>query len=282
MSVPNSELDPSKPSIKDIIQKYGFEASKKLGQNFLLDPNIPRKIVQAANISPSDTVMEIGPGPGALTQHLLESSAEKVVLIEKDPQFMGYLQTLLQGYPKAQIENADALRFPWEDLGQFTVVANLPYNIGTELLIQWLELPQIPTMVIMLQKEVVDRLVAQPRTKSYGRLSILSQWLCTVEKICDVAPTCFWPAPKVVSTVVKLTPHPKPLFPAPRSILEDLTKTVFQQRRKMLRNTLANAFPENLESSLLSIGIKPTQRPEELSIEEFCKLAVLLSAQDID
>jgi 16S rRNA (adenine1518-N6/adenine1519-N6)-dimethyltransferase len=280
MSVSNPDFDPSKPTIKEIIQKYNFQASKKLGQNFLLDPNIPRKIVESAGISFGDTIVEIGPGPGALTQHLLESPAGKVVLIEKDPQFMGYLKTLLTSYPKAQIENADALRFPWKDLGQFTVVANLPYNIGTELLIQWLEIPQIPTMVIMLQKEVVARLIALPRTKSYGRLSILSQWLCTVEKICDVAPTCFWPAPKVVSTVVKLIPHPKPLYPAPRAILEDLTKTVFQQRRKMLRNTLANAFPENLESSLLSIGIKPTQRPEELSVEEFCKLATLISTKE--
>jgi 16S rRNA (adenine1518-N6/adenine1519-N6)-dimethyltransferase len=281
MSASDLKIHPSKPTIKDIIQKYGFQASKKLGQNFLLDPNIPKKIVLAANLSPDDTAVEIGPGPGALTHHLLESPAAKILLIEKDPQFISYLQTLLQSYPNASIENADALRFPWETLGAFTVVANLPYNIGTELLIQWLELPKIPTMAIMLQKEVVDRLVAQPRTKSYGRLSILSQWLCKIEKICDVPPTCFWPAPKVVSTVVKLTPHPAPLYPAPREALEKLTQAVFQQRRKMLRNTLAASLPEGLESNLLSIGIKPTQRPEELSIKDFCKLATLISEKAV-
>lgn len=266
----------AKPTIKEVIQKYGFQASKKLGQNFLLDPNIPKKIVQSAAIKPHDTVIEIGPGPGALTYHLLESAAAQIVLIEKDSQFIPYLKTLLLQYPKARIENADALQFPWEELNDFIIVANLPYNIGTELLIQWLGLLHIPTMVIMLQKEVVDRLLAQPQSKAYGRLSILSQWLCKVEKICDVPPSCFWPAPNIMSTVVKLTPHPTPLFPASKSILEKLTQTVFQQRRKMLRNTLANFLPQDLENGLLNIGIKPTQRPEELTIEAFCKLANLL------
>lgn len=278
MFVSDSSTDSSVLSIKDIIQKYGFQASKKLGQNFLLDPNIPKKIVQAAHLTPKQTAVEVGPGPGALTRHLLESAAHRIILLEKDPQFISYLQTLAASHGNVQIENKDALQFPWQTLEDFTIVANLPYNIGTELLIQWLSLPHIPTMVIMLQKEVVDRLLAKPRTKAYGRLSILCQWLCQIEKVCDVAPSCFWPAPKVVSTVVKLIPYPKPLYSAPRKTLEMLTNTVFQQRRKMLRNTLAPLLGESLESTLLSIGISPTQRPEELNIKDFCKLAEILDS----
>ncbi len=255
-----------------------FTARKKFGQHFLKDKRSLEKIVDAACLSPSDQVIEVGPGPGALTEEILKHHPRTCVAIEIDRQFWPHLEMLEKNNSGLfSLFKGDALRTPLGSLvnGPFKIVANLPYNIGTALLIKWLhEETRLQKMVVMLQKEVVERLVASPNTKAYGRLSILVQSQATVKKLFTLAPGAFSPPPAVDSSVVEITPHP---FSFDRPALEALTQLVFQQRRKMLRVSLKSLPVPDLENFLLSQGIPPTSRPEEHSVDTFVRLSASLS-----
>lgn len=270
------------PSIAQVIKRDQLAAKKTLGQNFLTDINLTKRIAHAAQIQENDTIVEIGPGPGALTRALLLSPAKKVIVIEKDHRFLPALHELQAIYPdKLTILQGDALKMPLSTLsceGALKVVANLPYNIGTQLLLNWQKERNIlHSITVMLQKEVAERLIATPNTKAYGRLSILMQWLFIINKQFDVSPKAFTPPPKVTSSIVSLTPRLTPLYAATQAHLERLTGIVFQQRRKMLRSSLKGLHPD-LEGLLTANQIDPESRPETLSIEDFCRLSRLLFA----
>jgi 16S rRNA (adenine1518-N6/adenine1519-N6)-dimethyltransferase len=266
------------PPLREVIARYGLSARRSLGQHFLLDLNLTRRIVRAAGPLAGRTVLEVGPGPGGLTRALLESAARRVVVIERDPRCRPALEQLGAAYPgRLAIVEADALKCDAAATGGANgprvIVANLPYNIGTRLLLGWLrDLSAIDAMTLMFQKEVAERIVAAPGTESYGRLSVITQWLCEVDALFDIAPRAFVPPPKVTSTVVKLVPRAQPLAPAASADLEAVTAAAFGQRRKMLRSALRSlaADPAPL---LEAAGIRSDRRAETLSIEEFCALA---------
>lgn len=270
---PTSELD-GLPPLRDVIARYGIAARKNLGQHFLLDLNLTRRIAASAgNLSGSD-VIEVGAGPGGLTRALLETPARHVYAVERDTRCIAALQDIAavaQG--RLTIVEADALTLDLTELSRTPrrVVANLPYNIGTQLLLNWLGNPTaFASMTLMLQKEVADRLTAAPRSKSYGRLSVLTQWLCTTRHLFDVNPSAFVPPPAVMSTVVELVPRTQPSPSADRGTLETVTRYAFGQRRKMLRQALK---PLGGTALLERANIAPTARAEELSVEDFCALA---------
>lgn len=237
--------------------------------------DVTRRIAKAAGSLEDVTVLEIGPGPGGLTRALLEAGAQ-VVAIERDHRCLDILEDIQTAFPShLQVIEGDALAFSPQAVipdGNIKIVANLPYNIGTPLLIQWLSnLDRIASLTLMFQKEVALRLMAKPRTKDYGRLSILAQWLCDGQRLFNLSPKAFMPAPKVTSSVVHLTPKPlapeeKALFPA----ISTLTRHAFGQRRKMLRSSLKPLFPED---QLTGLGINPCARAEELTVEDFLRLA---------
>jgi 16S rRNA (adenine1518-N6/adenine1519-N6)-dimethyltransferase len=256
-----------------------FSPQKKLGQHFLKSQNVVDEILKAAHIQLTDTIMEVGPGPGILTRGLLRSSAQKVIAIELDRQFWPSLEKLeIEEKGRFFLVKGDASKVSLESMGgPFKIVANLPYNVGTLLLLNWLkELNHVSKMVLMFQKEVVDRICAEPRTKAYGRLSILTQWKCHVRSVLAVPPESFHPAPKVDSAVVEIISRDKPLFPVSEESLEALTRILFQSRRKMLRASLKSLKIENLEEKLKVLNISPTARPEELTVEDFCRLAPIV------
>lgn len=263
------------PPIRDVMQRHALTPLKGLGQNFLSDANLLAKIAREAYPLEGEIVWEVGPGPGGLTRALLQAGAS-VIAIEQDHRCIAALAELSNVLPgKLEIIHNDALSYPEEQkLSQpAIIVANLPYHIGTPLILKWLEKRHLfKRWVLLLQKEVVDRLTAVPGTKEYGRLSILVQWLCVTEWCFDIPPQAFIPPPKVTSSVVRITPRPQPLFPAKQQILEHLTQITFSQRRKMLRVSLKSIIPSP-ESFLETIGIDPTSRPETLSIELWCRLA---------
>jgi 16S rRNA (adenine1518-N6/adenine1519-N6)-dimethyltransferase len=268
------------PTITEVIRQEQLSAKKSLGQNFLTDLNLTKRIVATCPLKEGDVVLEIGPGPGGLTRALLLSKASKVIVIEKDPRFFPALHALQEIVgDRLTLIKGDALSLSLADIhqGPLAIVANLPYNIGTELILQWFDdLGSITSITVMLQKEVVDRLVALPSTKDYGRLSIMAQWLTEVRRAFHVSPKAFTPPPKVTSSVVTLVPRQTPLYPADKKILEKTTALTFQHRRKMLRSSLRGIHP-HLDMALESIGINPEARPETLSIESFCKLSGLLA-----
>jgi 16S rRNA (adenine1518-N6/adenine1519-N6)-dimethyltransferase len=257
------------PTPKQIADRHDLWAKKSLGQNFIFDLNLTRKIASAAgNLSGAD-VIEIGPGPGGLTQAILEKDINRLYAIEFDERAIAGLKEL--DSPKLEIINGDALKI---DLRQVApqgciVIANLPYNIGTKLLMDWLEYAShFKSLTLMFQKEVAERIVASPaQSKDYGRVSVITQWLCEVDILFDVPPTAFVPAPKVTSSIVKVVPREKPLFPANKKKLEMVVKTAFSQRRKMLRASL-----KSLNVDFVALGIRPEARAEQLSIEDFCKI----------
>ncbi|SLN48292.1 16S rRNA (adenine(1518)-N(6)/adenine(1519)-N(6))-dimethyltransferase RsmA [Oceanibacterium hippocampi] len=267
---------PDLPPLRDVIARHQLAARRSLGQNFLLDLNLTRRIARGAGTLAGRTVIEVGPGPGGLTRALLLEGAAEVVAIEKDERCLAALGELADAFPgRLRIVPGDALAIAERDLAPppHTIVANLPYNISTVLLLKWLGRPaDIAMLVLMFQREVADRLVAAPRSKSYGRLSVFCQWLCTVEKLFDVSPQAFTPPPKVTSTVVRLTPRPAPLFPATAESLQMVVAAAFGQRRKMLRSSLKTLglAPEPL---LEAAGIAPEKRAEEIDVEGFCALA---------
>ena len=267
------------PPLREVINTHDLRAKKSLGQNFLLDLNLTSKIArQAGDLSACD-VLEVGPGPGGLTRALLMEGARKVVAIEQDPRCLPALAEVSQHHNgRLQVLQGDALAInPLEHLQQpVRVIANLPYNVGTELLTRWLSPPDWPpfwqSLTLMFQKEVAQRIVAQPRTKAYGRLSILCQWLTIPRIVMEIPPAAFTPPPKVTSAVVHLERRETPAFAADAKILNHVVAKAFGQRRKMLRASLKSLHP-NIEDCLLAANIKPTQRAEEIPLENFCKLA---------
>ena len=270
------------PPLRETIAAHGLNAKKRFGQHFLLDLNLTRRIARAAAPLGAGTVIEIGPGPGGLTRALLLEGAGHVVAVEVDARAFGPLLELQAAAGgRLELVEADALKIEPRDLGTapLRIVANLPYNVSTALLVRWLHAANdIADMVLMFQKEVVDRLVAVPRTKDYGRLSVLAQHVCEVRRLFDVAPTAFVPPPKVTSAVARLTPRPKAARLADLAPLERVTAAAFGQRRKMLRGSLASVYADPM-ATLGRLGLKPTARAEELSVDDFVRLAGALDSE---
>ncbi|MSO71582.1 MAG: 16S rRNA (adenine(1518)-N(6)/adenine(1519)-N(6))-dimethyltransferase RsmA [Alphaproteobacteria bacterium] len=264
------------PPLREVIARHELGARKSLGQHFLLDLNLTRRIVRAAGDLRGIEVIEIGPGPGGLTRALLASEARRVIAVEQDPRCVEALQALASAFPdRLQIVAGDALALDVRVLSKAprAIIANLPYNIATPLLIGWLaNAPDFTSLTLMFQTEVAERLYAKPRSKAYGRLSILAQWRCRVLRQFDIPARAFTPPPKVSSTVVRLEPYAAPLAPAEAADLTAVTAAAFGQRRKMLRASLKQLVPDPLPL-LASAGIVPTARAEELSVEDFCRLA---------
>jgi 16S rRNA (adenine1518-N6/adenine1519-N6)-dimethyltransferase len=267
---------PELPPLREVIRRFGLSARQSLGQNFLLDLNLARRIARAAAPLDHASVIEIGPGPGGLTRALLLEGARHVTAIERDARCLEALAELAAAFPgRLTVFEADALETIPSRLAPAPrkIVANLPYNIATPLLIGWLgDIGAYQSLTLMFQKEVAQRLAAAPRSKEYGRLSVLTQWLCRVELVFDVPGSAFVPAPKITSTVVRLTPRAEPLAPCRQEMLERVTAAAFGQRRKMLRQSLRALGGETAEL-LAAAGVEPTARAEELSVEEFCALA---------
>ena len=267
------------PPLREVIASHGLTAKKSLGQNFLLDLNLTAKIArQAGDLSGMD-VLEVGPGPGGLTRGLLAEGARKVLAIEKDTRCLPALSEIAAAYPdRLEVISGDALEV--DPLAHLTppiaVCANLPYNVGTELLVRWLTPEDWPpfwtTLTLMFQREVAERIVAQPGSKAYGRLAVLAQWRCEVRIALSLPPGAFTPPPKVSSAVVHLKALPEPRFPADRKVLERVVAAAFNQRRKMLRAALKGAAPD-IEDRLIAAGIQPTDRAETVDLERFCALA---------
>jgi len=267
------------PPLRDVIDTHDLRAKKALGQNFLLDLNLTGKIARQAGDLTQCDVLEIGPGPGGLTRALLAEGARKVVAIERDPRCLPALAEISAAAPgRLTVLQGDALAInPAEHLtAPIRIVANLPYNVGTELLVRWLTPQDWPpfwqSLTLMFQKEVAERIVAKPGSKAYGRLAILSQWRCDARIAMHLPPQAFTPAPKVSSAVVHLTRLEQPRYPAEARVLSDIVARAFNQRRKMLRASLRGLTPD-LEDVLTSVGISPTQRAEEIGLEQFCALA---------
>jgi len=272
------------PPLRDVIATHGLSARKSLGQNFLLDLNLTAKIArQAGDLSASD-VLEIGPGPGVLTRGLLAEGARKVLSIEKDRRCLPALAEIEAAYPgRLQIIEGDALEV--DPLAHLTppirVAANLPYNIGTELLVRWLTPPAWPpfweSLTLMFQREVAERIVAAPGSKTYGRLAILAQWRADARIVMSLPPEAFTPPPKISSAVVHLTALPQPRFEADAAVLSRVVAAAFNQRRKMLRAALKGVAPD-IEDRLMAAGLKPTDRAEQIPLEGFCALARAVAA----
>ena len=267
------------PPLRDVLATHQLSAKKSLGQNFLLDLNLTAKIArQAGDLSGAD-VLEIGPGPGGLTRGLLAEGARRVLAIEKDERCLPALQEISDAYDgRLQVINGDALEIdPLQYLTPpIKIAANLPYNVGTELLVRWLTPKEWPpfwqSLTLMFQKEVAERIVAQPGSKAYGRLAILAQWRADAKIVLDLPPQAFTPPPKVSSAVVHLTALPEPRFPADAATLSRVVAAGFNQRRKMLRASLKGVAP-NIEDHLIAAGIQPTERAEQVSLEQVCALA---------
>ena len=270
------------PPLKDIISKYEIRAKKSLGQNFLLDLNLTSKIARyAGNLKQSD-VLEIGPGPGGLTRSLLNEGARQVVSIEKDNRCIAALEEIQSLFPgRLKLLKGDALSM---NVTQYLtdpikIIANLPYNIGTELLVRWLNSKNWPSfwqsMTLMFQKEVANRIVARPGSKAYGRFSVMSQWRCNTKIAFNIPATAFTPPPKVESAVVHFEALNEPKFPAEVDKLEFVVSKAFNQRRKMLRGALKGHFI-NVEEGLFSIGVLPTKRAENITVQEFCAMSQIL------
>ncbi|MBO4520005.1 MAG: 16S rRNA (adenine(1518)-N(6)/adenine(1519)-N(6))-dimethyltransferase RsmA [Alphaproteobacteria bacterium] len=271
------------PPLKEVIARYGLSAKKSLGQNFILDTNLLDKIVRSAKQRDPEafktgTVIEVGPGPGGVTRAILENGAKHLTAIEKDERCLGALQDIQTAYPdRLTVLNEDALTVSADRLGKTprAIIANLPYNVGTLLLTGWLKkINNFSSLTLMFQKEVAERLTACPKTPAYGRLSILTQWLCETEILFTVPPSCFVPPPKVTSAVVFLKPRAEPLAPARIDLLEKVTAAAFNQRRKMLRSSLKSIG--NSEELCAAANVNPTVRAEEIGIEAFCAMARFL------
>ncbi|MCF1709971.1 16S rRNA (adenine(1518)-N(6)/adenine(1519)-N(6))-dimethyltransferase RsmA [Tabrizicola sp. J26] len=273
------------PPLREVIATHGLVAKKQLGQNFLLDLNLTAKIARMAGDLSACDVLEVGPGPGGLTRGLLAEGARHVLAVEKDARCIPALEEIAAIYPgRLEVVNGDALEV--DAAARLTapirVVANLPYNVGTELLIRWLSPPVWPpfwrSLTLMFQKEVAERIVAKPGSGAYGRLALLAQWRTDPRIVLTLPPEAFVPAPKVHSAVVHLTALPEPRYPAEAGVLSRVTAMAFNQRRKMLRSSLRGLAPD-LEDKLRAAGIEPTARAEEISLEKFCALARLVAGK---
>lgn len=267
------------PPLRDVIAAHGLNAKKSLGQNFLLDLNLTSRIARSAGDLTNCTVLEIGPGPGGLTRALLAAGAKKVVAIEKDSRCLPALAEISDHYPgRLDVIEGDALQqdpVALTEGDQVRIAANLPYNVGTQLLLNWITTPYWPpfwlSLTLMFQKEVGERITAAPGTKAYGRLGVLAGWRCKGGILFDISPKAFTPPPKVTSAVVHLTPTDSPL-PCDLKSLEKVTAAAFGQRRKMLRASLKALSPD-AESMIEQAGLKPTARAEEIDIAGFVSLA---------
>jgi len=272
------------PTLRDVITRYDLAAKKSLGQNFLLDLNLTMKIARSAGDLRKSTIIEVGPGPGGLTRALLASEAKKVIAIERDERFRDALAEISLAYPgKLEVIYDDALNIDYASLtasneasSPTKIIANLPYNIATPLLVKWLlsdtGTQWYQSMTLMFQKEVAQRICALPGNKAYGRLAIIAAWKCHREIAFDVPPTAFVPPPKVMSSIVNLLPKASILACDPTK-LERVTKAAFGQRRKMLRASLKNLGGQEL---LDKAGIEGTLRAEAIALEDFVALAKLI------
>ncbi|MEM9798308.1 MAG: 16S rRNA (adenine(1518)-N(6)/adenine(1519)-N(6))-dimethyltransferase RsmA [Pseudomonadota bacterium] len=272
------------PPLRDVIARHDLRAKKALGQNFLLDLNLTARIARISGPLDGARVLEVGPGPGGLTRGLLAEGAAHVLAVEKDARCLPALAEIAAAYPgrltvlnddALAIDPADHLTAPWR------VAANLPYNVGTELLVRWLTPPDWPpsweSLTLMFQKEVAERIVAAPGSKAYGRLAVLSQWRCDARIALTLPAEAFTPPPKVQSAVVFLTALPAPRYPADPAILQRVVAAGFNQRRKMLRAALKGIAP-GIEGILRAAGIAPTDRAEQVPLEGWCALARAVEA----
>ena len=274
--------DDGLPPLREVIEAHGLGAKKALGQNFLFDLNLTRRIARAAGPFGNRTVVEIGPGPGGLTRALLTEGAKKVIAIERDARALPALAEIAAHYPgRLQVIEGDALEIDWNKLidGPAQIVANLPYNIATPLLIGWLTdgpwPPWFSSLTLMFQKEVAQRIAAKPDEEAYGRLSVICQWRCEAKKLFDVNRSAFTPPPKVTSSIVQLVPRAICDPDCEVSKLERMTAAGFGQRRKMLRQSLKTVFAEP-EVVLAKLGLDATARAETLSVADFARLALEL------
>jgi 16S rRNA (adenine1518-N6/adenine1519-N6)-dimethyltransferase len=270
------------PPLREVIAKYDLAARRALGQNFLLDLNLTAKIARAAGDLSAGTTIEIGPGPGGLTRALLSHGARELIAIERDARCLGALAEIAAAYPgRLTVIEGDALAVDCATLGTTPrrIVANLPYNIATPLIIKWLQQgAAFASLTVMVQKEVADRLIATPRSKDYGRLSVLAQFLSKPRRLFDLPPRAFVPPPKVTSTVIELLPLAEPAYPARLADLERVTQAAFGQRRKMLRQSL-RSLGGDTEALMAAAEITPTARAEELTVAQFAALARALEKQ---
>jgi 16S rRNA (adenine1518-N6/adenine1519-N6)-dimethyltransferase len=273
------------PPLREVIRRHGLAARKSLGQNFLFDLNLTERIARAAGPLANATVFEVGPGPGGLTRALLALGAMRVLAVERDERAIAALQEIAAHYPgRLEIVSADALVFDPRsrlDGAPASIVANLPYNIATALLISWLSIepwpPWYDRAVLMFQREVAERIVAAPGSKAYGRLSVFVQWRCEARILFDVNPSAFVPPPKVTSSLLRIVPRASPA-PCDRRLLENVTQAAFGQRRKMLRQSL-RSLNADVPALLAAASLDPTARAEDISVAGYVALAQALAAQ---
>lgn len=273
------------PPLREVIRELGLSAKKSLGQNFILDLNLTARIARSAGPLDGVTVVEVGPGPGGLTRGLLAEGADRLIAVEKDARCLPALAAIAEHWPgQLTIIEGNALHVDWRSLvrpgERVRIVANLPYSVATPLLIGWLKTEPWPPwwnrMVLMFQREVAERIVANVGDKAYGRLAIISQWRCRTRILFNLPARAFTPQPKVDSAVVEFQPRLQPFDAGSAEMLERVTAAAFGQRRKMLRASLKR-LPGAAEA-LKELGIDPTARAEEITVEEFCRLSALLSA----
>ena len=273
------------PPLRDVIAAHDLRARRSMGQNFLLDLNLTARIARVAGPLDGVDVLEVGPGPGGLTRGLLAEGARRVLAVEKDARCLPALAEIAAACPgRLDVIHGDALEVdaaarltpPWR------VVANLPYNVGTELLVRWLTPATWPppwsSLTLMFQREVAERIVAAPGSKAYGRLAVLAHWRCDARIALTLPPEAFVPPPKVSSAVVHLTALPAPRFAADADVLQRVVAMGFGQRRKMLRASLRGLGPD-VEDVLLEVGIAPTERAEQVPLEAWCALARAVAAR---
>jgi 16S rRNA (adenine1518-N6/adenine1519-N6)-dimethyltransferase len=272
------------PPLREVIASLGLSAKKSLGQNFILDLNLTRRIARAAGPLRGRTVVEVGPGPGGLTRALFLEGAAYVIVLERDERCAPALGMIAERYPgRLKVQFGDALKANWPHLlskhnGKATIAANLPYGVATLLLVGWLETepwpPWYDRMVLMFQNEVAERIVATPATKPYGRLSVLSQWRTQVRKVLTLPPEAFTPPPKVASAVVDFVPRSNPGLPCSAQSVGKVTAAAFGQRRKMLRTSLKQLLPDP-EGFLEVAGIAGNLRAEDVGVRDYAKLAYI-------
>jgi len=262
--------------------KFGIVPLKKYSQNFIYDSSLCDKIVRASGITPGDIVFEVGPGTAGLTKSILAVSPQNLTVVETDKRCIPLLDDIKQNFPMLNIIEGDALEFDVTALGsnELNIISNLPYQIGTELVIRWIAKREIiKSMTLMLQKEVVDRMIAKVGTKAYGRLSVICQLTCDVEKCFSVSPEAFYPPPKVHSAIVKLVPKLEMISPATLKMVEEITRFAFGQRRKMLKSSLKN-ISTNLEDIFEKLKLASSDRAENLSPQDYLNLALHLTTQN--
>jgi 16S rRNA (adenine1518-N6/adenine1519-N6)-dimethyltransferase len=272
------------PPLRSVIAAHGLNAKKSLGQNFLLDFNLTRKIARAAGPLENSTIYEVGPGPGGLTRALLAEGASRVIAVERDRRCLAALEEISQAFPgRLEIVSADAMALDETELlrarniaAPVRVAANLPYNVGTALLVKWLTAAAWPpfwaSLTLMFQREVAERLVSAPGSADFGRLSVLAQWRTLPRILFDVDRRAFTPSPSVTSTLLRIEPLAEPRAPARLEDLERVTGAAFGQRRKMLRHSMKQLAPD-AEARIGAAGVDPQSRPQDLGIEQFAALA---------